>query len=48
MLKILDRNKVPVKGLKKYDDLCIESVLELDDRTLSFAPYRNIRNAVVK
>lgn len=48
MLKILDRNKVPVKGLKKYDDLCIESVLELDDRTLSFsAPYRNIRNAVV-
>lgn len=48
MLKILDRNKVPVKGLKRYDDLCIESVLELDDRTLSFsAPYRNIRNAVV-
>lgn len=48
MLKILDRNKVPVKGLKKYDDLCIESVLELDDRTLSFsALYRNIRNAVV-
>ena len=48
MLKILDRNKVPVKGLKKYDDLCIESVLELDDRTLSFsAPYINIRNAVV-
>lgn len=48
MLKILDRNKVPVKGLKKYDDLCIENVLELDDRTLSFsAPYRNIRNAVV-
>lgn len=48
MLKILDRNKVPVKGLKKYDALCIESVLELDDRTLSFsAPYRNIRNAVV-
>ena len=48
MLKILDRNKVPVKGPKKYDDLCIESVLELDDRTLSFsAPYRNIRNAVV-
>lgn len=48
MLKILDRNKVPVKGLKKYDDLCIESALELDDRTLSFsAPYRNIRNAVV-
>lgn len=48
MLKILDRNKVPVKGLKKYNDLCIESVLELDDRTLSFsAPYRNIRKAVV-
>lgn len=48
MLKILDRNKVPVKGLKRYDDLCIESVLELDDRTLSFSvPYRNIRNAVV-
>ena len=48
MLKILDRNKVPVKGLKKYTDLCIEGVLELDDRTLSFsAPYRNIRNAIV-
>lgn len=48
MLKILDRDKVPIKGLKKYTDLCIESVLELDDRTLSFsAPYRNIRGAVV-
>nr|WP_294658740.1 phage tail protein [uncultured Blautia sp.] len=48
MLKILDRNKVPVKGLKKYTDLCIEGVLELNDRTLSFsAPYRNIRNAIV-
>lgn len=48
MLKILDRNKVPVKGLKKYTDLCIEGVLELYDRTLSFsAPYRNIRNAIV-
>lgn len=48
MLRILDKNKVPVKGLKKYTDLCIESALELDDRTLSFsAPYRNIRNAIV-
>ena len=47
MLRILDKNKVPVKGLKKYTDLCIESALELDDRTLSFsAPYRNIRNAI--
>lgn len=47
MLRILDKNKVPVKGLKKYTDLCIESALKLDDRTLSFsAPYRNIRNAI--
>lgn len=47
MLRILDKNKVPVKGLKKYTDLCIESALELNDRTLSFsAPYRNIRNAI--
>lgn len=37
MLRILDKNKVPVKGLKKYTDLCIESALELDDRTLSFS-----------
>ena len=34
MLRILDKDKVPVKGLKKYTDLCIESALELDDRSL--------------
>lgn len=44
MLKILDKNKVPLKGLRVYQDLCIESVLDLDDKTLSFsAPLRNVR-----
>ena len=48
MLKILDKNKVPLKGLRVYSDLCIESVLDLDDRTLSFsAPLRNVRGYVV-
>lgn len=48
MLKILDKNKVPLKGLRVYQDLCIESVLDLDDRTLSFsAPLRNVRGYVV-
>lgn len=48
MLKILDKNKVPIKGLRVYKDLCIEGVLDLDDRTLSFsAPTRNIRGHIV-
>lgn len=48
MLRILDKNKVPVKGLRKYSDLCIENTIEFDDKTLTFsAPYRNIRTAVV-
>ena len=48
MLKILDKNKVPVKGLRSYKDLCIESVLDLDDRTLSFsAPLRDVRGTIV-
>lgn len=47
MLKLLDKNKVPLKGLRAYKDLCIERVLELDDRTLSFSvPYRNVRGYV--
>lgn len=47
MLRILDKNKAPVKGLRAYKDLCVERVLELDDKTLSFsAPYRNIRGSL--
>lgn len=47
MLRILDKNKAPVKGLRVYKDLCIERVLELDDKTLSFSvPYRNIRDSL--
>ena len=37
MLKILDKNKIPLMGLVNYKDLCIEGVLELDDKTLSFS-----------
>ena len=37
MLRILDKNKTPLMGLADYKDLCIESVLELDDKTLSFS-----------
>lgn len=48
MLRILDKNKVPVKGLRKYSDLCIENSIELDDKTLTFSvPYRNVRLAIV-
>lgn len=48
MLKILDKNKVPLKGLRVYQDLCIESVLDLDDKTLSFSvPLRNVRGILV-
>lgn len=48
MLRILDKDKVPVKGLRVYNDLCIESVLDLDDKTLSFtAPLRNVRGSIV-
>ena len=48
MLRILDKDKVPVKGLRVYKDLCIESVLDLDDKTLSFsAPLRNVRGIIV-
>ncbi len=47
MLRLLDKNKVPLKGLRVYKDLCIESVLDLDDKTLSFsAPIRNVRGYV--
>lgn len=47
MLKILDKNKVPLKGLRVYQDYCIESVLDLDDKTLSFsAPLRNVRGVL--
>ena len=48
MLRILDKDKVPVKGLRVYKDYCIESVLDLDDKTLSFsAPLRNVRGIIV-
>ena len=47
MLRILDKNKVPVKGLRKYSDLCIENTIEHDDKTLTFSvPYRNVRGIV--
>ena len=35
MLRILDKNKAPIKGLRVYKDLCMERVLELDDKTLT-------------
>nr|DAO57920.1 MAG TPA: hypothetical protein [Caudoviricetes sp.] len=38
MLRILDKNKAPVKGLRVYKDLCIERVLELDDKTHASYP----------
>ena len=48
MLRILNKDKVPVKGLRVYKDLCIESVLDLDDKTLSFsAPLRNVRGIII-
>lgn len=48
MLRILDKDKVPVKGLRVYSDLCIEGALDLDDKTLSFsAPLRNVRGIIV-
>ncbi|MFQ7287630.1 MAG: phage tail protein [Lacrimispora saccharolytica] len=47
MLRILDKDKAPIKGLRVYKDYCIESVLDLSNKTLSFsAPWRNLRGAV--
>lgn len=47
MLRILDKDKAPIKGLRVYRDYCIESVLDLSNKTLSFsAPWRNLRGAV--
>ena len=47
MLRILDKDKAPIKGLRAYKDYYIESVLDLSNKTLSFsAPWRNLRGAV--
>lgn len=47
MLRILDKDKAPIKGLRVYKDYCIEGVLDLNNKTLSFsAPWRNLRDAV--
>lgn len=36
MLQLYDLNKAKIRGLKKYKDLCVESVLATGDKTLSF------------
>ena len=36
MLQLYDKNKNKLKGLTKYKDFCIESVLKTGDKTLSF------------
>lgn len=36
MLQLYDKNKNKIKGLTKYKDFCIESVLKTGDKTLSF------------
>lgn len=36
MLQLYDKNKNKLKGLTKYKDYCIESVLKTGDKTLSF------------
>ncbi|WP_195954756.1 phage tail protein, partial [Clostridium tertium] len=36
MLQLYDKNKNKIKGLTKYKDYCIESVLKTGDKTLSF------------
>lgn len=47
MLRILNKDKAPIKGLRVYKDYCIESVLDLSNKTLYFsAPWRNLRGAV--
>ena len=37
MLRILDKDKAPIKGLRVYKDYCIEGVLDLNNKTLSFS-----------
>lgn len=48
MLRILDKDKVPVKGLQSYKDLCVQKVLDLDEKTLTFtAPLSEVRDIIV-
>lgn len=41
MLKLYDKNKNKIAGLIKYKDLCIESLLENGDKTLTFLYSKN-------
>ncbi|WP_024615848.1 phage tail protein, partial [Clostridium sp. Ade.TY] len=41
MLQLFDKNKNKIAGLIEYKDLCIESVLENGDKTLSFLYSKN-------
>ena len=37
MLQLFDKNKRKIAGLIEYENLCIESILESGDKTLSFS-----------
>ncbi|MGG7077604.1 phage tail protein [Clostridium sardiniense] len=44
MLQLLSLNKTKIAGLIEYKDLCIESVLETGNKTLSFLYPKNAKN----
>lgn len=50
MIQLFDKNKRKIAGLVEYKDLCIESVLESGDKTLSFSYsiFSNFYNDIVE
>ncbi len=48
MLQLYDKNKNKIKGLTKYKDFCIESVLKTGDKTLSFLYLSKFIDGIVE
>lgn len=48
MLQLYDKNKNKIKGLTKYKDFCIESVLKTGDKTLSFLYPSKFTDGIVE
>lgn len=48
MLQLYDKNKNKLKGLTKYKDYCIESVLKTGDKTLSFLYPSKFTDGIVE
>lgn len=47
IIRLLDKNKIPVKGLVNYSDLCVENTIDMNDKTLTFtSPLREVRGLI--